>query len=367
MNWMTFFGPSIVSSFFLFVMACSPYIYKEEIGTFKSGVAQASQMLDAHKEFMEKRALTINRADLIDLESPRLIVPSQCAEIIVCMERVAKSTNRGKRCSKKYIDDSNLSTGEKNETLDAYRFLQRLAIKSCGVRTLNGREVEIPTQLPAQQKVLATLSRYASALAGIVNAKDKKALSESASKACASTQKLYSVAVASNSERDDSSEKEDRALSAVCGLVTELGIAILDRRRVKVLKSVVNEADSDVGILASYLKNESRKINSIVLRNELEQLRDSVDGTVGLQGKKKEYLLSVDSAVSQKTKFMDVLNNSPESVFSKLADAHQKLKKAVNDPKNQLEAAIEAMEKFHAAAKDAHEAIKAISDDDSKQ
>ena len=64
---------------------------------------------------------------------------------------------------------------------------------------------------------------------------------------------------------------------------------------------------------------------------------------------------------------MVVLKNNPEWVFLSMAEAHKKLKEAVNDPKTQLDAAIASIEKFHGIAKEAHEAFKALSKDDAEK
>lgn len=366
---------SLLFSFVIIMTACSPYVYKEEVGKFQSGVEQASKMLDSQKEFLSKRGLEINRSDLLEGGSPRLIVSEGCAEAVICLEAIAYSTKRGKTCTNQFVKRDTADSTAEVSSGDAYKTVYKAAIAACGVNAKGGLKVEIPAQLAAQRKVLASLSNYATALAGIVDAEDKKALSDSVSKACSSTQQLYFTAYSvefgdkkiseeEKAKQNEKLEKEGKAITAVCGLVTEIGTAILDRQRLKVLSRVVNEGDSKVRLLATYLAGESRKVNSIVLRNELERLNNSVEATVGLQGKDKEYLTSIDSAVSQKNKFMGALRNNSEGVFLSMAEAHKKLKEAVNDPKTQLEAAIESIEKFHKAAKDAHEAIEALSDDE---
>lgn len=366
---------SLLFIFFIIMTACSPYVYKEEVGKFQSGVEQASKMLDSQKEFLSKRGLEINRSDLLDKGSPRLIVSEGCADAVICLEAIAYSTRFGKTCPNKIVKRDTADSTAEVSSGDAYKAVHKAAIAACGVSAKGGLKVEIPAQLPAQRKVMASLSNYATALASIVDAEEEKALSDSASKACSSTQQLYSTASGvefgdkeiseeEKAKQKEKLEKEGKAITAVCGLITEIGTVILDRERLKVLSRVVNESDSKVRLLATYLACESRKVNSIVLRNELERLNDSVEATVDLQGKDKEYLTSIDSAVSQKNKFMGALRNNSEEVFLSMAEAHKKLKEAVNDPKTQLEVAIESIEKFHKAAKDAHEAIKALSDDE---
>ncbi|MDG4561913.1 MAG: hypothetical protein P9E88_11520 [Candidatus Competibacter sp.] len=357
----------------LSIAACSPYVYKEEVGKFQDGVEQASQLLDSQKEFLSKRSLEISRSDLLDANSPRLVISEGCAEAVTCLEAIAYSTPIGKTCHDQFSASATSDT-----EADEYKTVYKAAISACGINAKGGLAIEIPIQLPAQRKVLASLDSYAKALVGIVDAEDKKALSESASKACSSTQKLYSTAsnIAISSEElseedkkkhDAKLEKEGKAVTAVCGLVTETGTAILDQRRLEVLSRVVKESNTKVELLANYLAEESRKVNSIVLRNELEKLSDSVGATVELQGKDEKYLASVDSAVVEKDKFISVLRNNSEGVFLSMAVAHNKLKEALDDPKRQLEAAIGAIENFYKAAKDAHEAVKALSEDEAEK
>lgn len=364
----------IVRSLFIFpvllMTACSPYIYKEEVGKFQGGVEQATQMINSQKEFLSKRSLVINRSDLISNGSPRLVVSDKCADAIICMEAISYSS---RLASSACVNQFRESNSNKADSEALYKAVYKAAVDSCGINAKGGLKVEISTQLPMQQKVLTVLSSYSNALAGIVDAKDTKTLSESASKACSSMQKLYSTALSvafNDNEKSEEEkvkgserlEKEGKAITAVCGLVTEIGASILDHQRLKVLTRVVNEGDSRVSLLATYLANESRKINSMILRNELELLDDSVGATVELQGKDNEYLASIDSAVSQKNKFMGVLKANPEAVFLSMAEAHKKLKYAVNDPKTQLYTAIESIERFNQVAKEANEAIKALSE-----
>jgi hypothetical protein len=360
--------------FFPFVVTlsgCSPYIYKEEVGKFQDGVVQASKMLDVQKEFLSKRGLEINRSDLLNAGSPRLIVSEGCAKAIICLEAVAYSTSLGEKCSVDYVE-----IGASDNAIDIYKTVHKAAISACDINAMGelGLGLEVPAQLSAQRKVIASLNNYAKALAGIVDAEDKNALSQSASKACSSTQQLYSTASSVEVDSEDLSEeekkiqkdkleKDGKAITAVCGLVTEIGSAILDRRRLEVLHRVVKESNSNIDFLATYLANESRKVSSIVLRSGLERLSDSVGATIELQGKDKEYLVSIDSAVKENDKFKGVLKSSAEGVFLSMGEAHNKLKEALDDPKTQLEAAIKSIEKFHKVAEDAHEAIKAISDD----
>ena len=398
---------SLLFPFVITVTACSPYIYKEEVGKFQDGVAQASKMLDSQKEFLSKRGLEINRSGLLKAKSPRLVVPIECAEAVICLETIAYSTSLRQTCQKPFVSTDTNNAG------DMYKTVYKKAISVCGINAEGKLPIEIPAQLPAQRKVMSSLDNYAKALAGIVDAEDKNALSASASKACSSTQQLYSAAsnikprpksLNGNDEQKqkDKSEKEGKAITAVCGLVTEIGAAILDRRRLKVLSQVVKESNSKVHLLATYLAKESRKVDSIVLRNKLDRLATSVGATVGFECKAKceakakakceakakatkceakakakceaeaeatkceaedkEYLASIDSAVTEKDKFMSALKNNAEKVFLSMAEAHNKLKEALDDPKTQLETAIESIEKFHKVAKDAHEAIKALSD-----
>lgn len=356
----------------LLMTGCSPYIYKEEVSKFQGGVEQASQMLDSQEELLSKSSLEINRSDLIENGSPRLVVPDKCVDAITCIDAVSFSRPLViANCANQFKEPSAI----KIDSEELYKAAYKSALNSCGVNAKSGLKVEISTQLSMQKKVLAALSRYSNALTGIVNANDKKVLSEAASKACSSTQQLYSKASSvefSDKEKSEEEkavvservEKDGKAITAVCGLVTEIGTSILDQQRAKVLTRVVNGADSRVSLLATYLANESRKVNSIVLRNELVLLTDSVEATVELQGKDEEYLKLVDSAVTQKNKFMGILKANPEAVFLSMAEAHKKLKEAVNDPKTQLDTAIESIERFNQFAKEAHEAIKALSEKD---
>jgi hypothetical protein len=356
------------------IAACSPYVYKEEVGKFQSGVEQSSKMLDSQKEFLEKRSLEITRNALIAKGSPRLQVSDKCIEAITCLRAIVFNTRLGKACPHQFIPADTTGRSPEVGNQDPYEIVYKAALDSCFLTEEGkGLKLENPAQLPALTEVVDALRDYASALAGIVDAKDKESLADSASKACSSTQQLFSAATSvefgkskiseeTKTQQKERLDKESNAIASICGLVTQIGTGILDRRRLEVLSRVVSKGDKNVHVLATYLASESRYIYSLVLTNELEVLVDSTGATAGLKGKNKQYWASIDSAISEKNKLVEILKNNPAEVFLNMADAHQKLAEAVNDPKTQLQAAIESLGKFNKAAKDAHAAMKALLD-----
>ena len=160
-------------------------------------------------------------------------------------------------------------------------------------------------------------------------------------------------------------EKDGTAVNSICGLVSQIGMASLDRERVVILAHVVNSADEIVSLMAKYLASEGRKIYATIARNELISLQEVLSKTVGFQNYKesKKYFKSVEASVLQKKHLNDILLNNPENVFLSMAEAHQKLKAGINNPETQLVTAIESLQKFFTSAQAAHEAIKAISED----
>lgn len=352
----------LISLSVMLVSACSPYIYKAEVSKFNSGIEEASKMLSSQEVFLSKKSLEINRGDLLDSGSPRLSISDGCTDAVICMEAASDSPQSGSICAEKIRAPSSLEAKDK----DPYKLAYKAAVESCGIKAKGGIQVENSMHLTMQKKALSALSSYSGSLAGIVGAEDKNALSESALKACSSTKKLYSAVSnvePGNKEKNSKElEVEEKAITTICGLATEIGVTIIDRQRLNILTHVVNEADSQVVLLSKYLAGESRKINSVILRSELELLVNSVTATVGLKGKDNEYLASVDSAILQKNKFVSALKANPEDVFLHMAEAHNTLKLAINDSKTQLDISMDSIERFYQAAKEAHEAVEALSE-----
>lgn len=356
---------------------CSPYIYKQEAAKFDEGVTQAVAMFEAQREFMKNTASNINRADLATGGYPRIVLTERCSEIVVCLNTLAFRASAA--CASTFLNgDKGVTTGASKSSEEAvYTRLLNLAAGSCQVQTATGASIDIPVQAAAQRQVLIVLSDYASALAGIVNAADREALSESATKACGATQQLLvttaglSASVDSaadaaqkkqEAERKARIDAEANAVSTVCGLISQVGIAVLDYQRVKVLTQVVNDADPVVRTLATYLQHESRKISTILVGQSFASLTDTLGDTIGGSATtERAYFAAVDGAVLARGKFVAFLEDSPENVFVRMANAHSSLKDAVNDPKTRLSTAITSLQEFQRSAKQAYDAVKALS------
>ena len=347
---------AVVFLFLFFVIvvlsACSPYVYKEEVGKFQSGVEEAVKMLDSQKEYLVKIQTDTLKNDLKKEGFPELVVPDGCGEAIIKMKNIAR---------KKPVD------------INAYTEARNSALKDCQVETEGGKSVEIKErdQLIAQTQVATSLKNYANALAGIVDANDSEALAQSASNACSSTQGLFSAASTIKPDEDLSDEekaekteklkKEKEAISAVCGLVTTIGTTFLDRKRLKVLKEVVNKSDEKVSLLAVFLADTTRRIDNIIFEENRDNVQDSAKESLDKQG--EEYFSVMESTLKHKETLEGLLKSASGEVFLSMAKAHHKLMEAVNDPKTQLDAAIKSIENFLTAAENAKNAIDALSEE----
>ena len=355
---------------------CSPYVYKQEVGTFQSGVAEASKLLDSQADMLAKRSLDINKDDLREAGFPRLVFTDDCLDAMGCLDLILQGGSRlGKSCAKSVLGPK--AAGADGDA-DLHELVSIKVAAECRLVTSNGIEVEIPGQLRKQKLVLASLERYANALAGLVDAKDREELAAAATKTCASTQTLFTTAASArfgkeNNSADATSKAEDakrieakgKAVGEVCGLVSTVGAALLDQSRLKVLKRAVNEGDQAVQTLAGFLAGEARHVNKVMLRNEREKLQQAQERTVGLRGDR--YFAAVETARAQSQKYVAALKNSPDSVFRKMGTAHVKLKDAVNDPNTQLQSAIDAIQSFYDSAKAAHDAVEALAEKKKKK
>lgn len=373
---------ALIIIFVLSMASCSPYVYKNEVETFQSGVEAASKMLDTQKPILAKYEVDAYKAKLKKARFPRLSLSEECEKAIRCYTHMSFGDSEGKNCADEIVSTDGGDGKAAASSDEIYKKVQKVAVKKCSMlfSTIDGKLVEVKLeaqpQLPSQMRVLTVLRQYAAALAGIVDAGDKKELETSAASACSSTQQIF-LAAANIKPAEDGApeeeikkkagklEKEGKVVSSVCGLITQIGVATLDSARLKILTRVVNEADPIVRLMTSYLAIEERKIYATMARNELVKFQDAISETVGFQGRDKaeEYFKATEASVSQKNLLNGILSNNPESVFLAMAEAHEKLKAAIKDPKTQLTAAIESTQNFLTAAQAARDAVEVVSDD----
>src|SRR5437870_2090788 len=275
------------------LVGCSPYVYKQEVSKFDEGVTQAVAMFDGQREFMRNNASKLKRADLVAKGFPRLELKDTCFDVIGCLEKLA-SQPADARATTLLVNQKSAAGDVRESAGDDYPRLIQYAEQTCQLQTAGGDTVDIPAQAPFQRQVLAALGDYASALAGIVDAADRDALSQSAAKACGSAQALFVTAQGLQPASDSSGDAADKevaqkkaeaerkarsdaqasAVSSVCGLISQVGITFLDQQR-------VNDADPIVQTLAEYMQGESRKILAMMFRASLIALKDTVGDTIG--------------------------------------------------------------------------------------
>jgi hypothetical protein len=356
---------------------CSPYVYKEEVATFNEGVTQAAAMFDTQREFMKTRAASIKRADLIAGNFPRAQLSDECSQVVVCLER--QSPVPRVECTRILADPR---AKPRTSLDDQYARFLHYAEETCQLQFADGKSIAIAPQAIVQRQVLTALSEYASALAGIVNAADREALMQSTTKVCGSAQALFvgakeltlvddgggadeaakQLAAQKEAERKARINAEGTVVNSVCGLVSQGGAAFLDRERLKVLTQVVNDADPIVQTLAAYLQQQSRRMSVMLIRASLNGVEDALVDTIGAtEGTEDQYFSGIANSIAAQEKLTAVLHDTPEGVFARMAVAHRALKDAVNDPATQVKSAIAAIQAFQQSAKQAYDAVKALS------
>lgn len=295
------FGLLVVLSVFL--TGCSPYLYKEQVATFDSGVEEASKAYKERARDMDKIAIS---SKLAITHYPRLTLKIGCDTDTDVCPVVVKDTN---------------------QTLP---YIERV------------RESHFV--------VLKALNSYSEALKEIVNAEDITALKSANEDACNGIGKAIDAA---NLDVD----KGDSALAqGACTVITKFTEIYLDTKRFIVLKHAVNQADPEVEKLSNYLQKKSKTVDTYLKRNVNAAMFDIVNSLPhDFPGDDKEQLKQYNKGLTDALaiyhKNKEVLKTDLAPSFDKLREAHQALVKAVNDPNSQKDAALDTVRDFYKEAK----------------
>jgi len=341
------------------VASCSPYVYKNEVGTFKAGVDAASAFFEHERQAFALTQEAVVRANLLSkTPAERRIVLSR--ECIMLLSGLQKYTY-GNPIPPELVAVIGQDVIDKadREKIDKYTLLLKSVTTKCEAKTRSNLPLTAGPQAEVQSQVLAAVRDYSAALVAIVDATDHDALAKGASKACGSAQKLTETVAATRDPPGTSTSEIGSAANAVCGLVAEIGTAFLDRERFKVLRQAVSEANDNLGIITDWLGANSRKIHVLLIRHQIELLQKRANATVGVTND-EAYLTAIKDVQIQDTAFRTLAEKDPKGIFDSMFEAHDKLKIAVNDPATQLTSVVAAVKTFYGKAKAANEAVDAL-------
>jgi hypothetical protein len=289
--------------------ACSPYVYKKEVGGFTSGVQQLAEgyavgikSTEADRTGLQRETWTTAGAKLTRTAG--------------CTPPVAGTVASNKPC-----------------------VLQELGAAS---------PPPSPIVLQAQkgQPILDALQDYVSALEAVTNAADREALDSAQAELRQAVEGLAT--------------KADLALTTPAGAVTELFGSIvaahLDTRRYQVLRDGVLEAQDPVATLGKALGESLdalRTARANELRPTVDRLIDPLGPTTD-RGIYAERLKRAEAAVAT----IDALNKAdPQKAATDMVAAHEVLAVALRDDTRQIEPVVAAIKAFVAQAKTVREAF----------
>ncbi len=290
--------------------ACSPYVYKTEIGAFASGVGDlTSAYSDGLKELAAARGER-ERWELTRASAP-LALTSGCVP-------------GGAGAS--------------------------MAQTPCVVHEVNKLPaVPSKTELQAAsaRSAAAALKKYADALAAVTNAEDAQTL--------AAAQADFNAAIVGLASDDKSATAE---LGAVADLFSAVTTAVLNQRRYDALKRGVNAAQEPVATLGNAL-GEALDSMRVARASELRDTANLMIIGMGGEVKDDEYMKRLVT-VQERAAALEALRQSdPKQAASDMIKAHAALAAALSDDARQISAVLAAIRDFVDKAKAVREAFGA--------
>jgi hypothetical protein len=362
----------------LFVSACSPYVYKDDIATFSKGVDDTADAFEAlHANALEKyRSLKFDEfADnkdviVVSRDCTKAVVEGQLVKDTSCLAAWAayRAAPEGKKGPKPACNGASESVrGGEYVFYDLAGVGEKEAvICKIGIKTPDGIDTaaidDTEVLLANAPKLLPALKGYAAALVGIADAQDRAALQESIGKAKDQVTKLAT--------RIDSLDGKSSPFVSTIGPVADLVgtalVAFLDQRRYRALANVTANADPIVTEAAMILSNVAMPMTAIALQDAgtvyLESFPDpgrpakDADAWAAAYGKTR----------AARERYLSIFATSPTSVFKAMADAHHALTLALADPSRQYEAVVATISDFADKAKAAQEAFASAKADSAK-
>jgi hypothetical protein len=288
----------------LLLAGCSPYVYKQEIDGFATGVKDLATAYSDGRSYVATR----------DLED----------------------------------QDAKWAQGRAPLTITACEFRDTGApgTVECVLHQV-AQPVPGPSPLGAAVRdtgpIVRALSDYSSALAAVANAADREALIAAQSKFKTAVQGLASEAAG----------KPVASVGPAVDLFNALTAALLDQQRYEILRSGVTAAREPVSVLGTTL---SRTLGGIwmVRANEL---RDSANLEVRNLGAGADYPARLKRARERVAALETLRTKNPATAATDMVAAHDALANALADDSRQVEAVATAVGSFVTQAKTVRDAF----------
>jgi hypothetical protein len=363
----------------LFVAACTPTVYKNDIAAFDRGVDATAAAFDG----LHERALAKYKSDRMkDFAEEEIVigVSDSCTALVTegqltkdtsCLARWAafRAAPEGTRGPRPTCTGASESIRGGEYVFYDLAGLGEREAATCrlGVRNKDGSIDSAPFDdaevlLTNSPKLLPALKAYATALAGIADAADRDALQESVGKAKEQVTRL-------GTRIDDLDGKTSPFVSTIAPVADLVGtvlIAVLEQRRYQALVGVTKGADPVVTKAAMILSNISMPMTAI----ELQEAGRAYLGSLPDPGQppldEDAWALAYAKARSARENYLAIFATSPTSAFKAMAAAHHELTVALADPKRQYESLKTSIEDFTDKAKAAYDAIEKARADEQK-
>lgn len=341
---------------------CSTSPYKNDISTFQTGVnltadsfqKQHDQTLAKYREFafedFASEGVVVSIApECGDVAVKTLVKDGECLASWANYRSLPSREQQNPPTCKGSTEGLALGT----PAIYSFESIRKREAALCKIglmekdRTLDTSKLEAATTLLVESpKLPPALQGYAAALVGIADAADRTALAESVGKA-----KLQIQALGNRiDELDGGKSPYTQVLGPISGLVGSTLTAVLERRRLKALRSVTAAADPLVTQAAIVLSNVSVPMTTLALQDAGMTVDNAIPGPEE-KFTAEQWAQTYIAAAEARDRYLSIYTNNPANAYRAMAKAHSVLTRALADTSKQYEAVMAATMDFVEKAK----------------
>lgn len=318
----------------LLLGACSPYVYKEEIATFGSGVDASVKAFTGMKPSYTAWAIEQRDKRLLRGYANTGVKPSASDACETLRSKYERAFAQG--------------GAPEGDLLSAEDYA------ACSVTPLPKPDPE--RGLPKLEALGEALKAYVAGLQAIANAGDEDALGKAFGQFNTSAQSLVSTV---NAEL----VKNNKAtFDAIGALVYEAGLTYLRQRRFSALKQAINDNHAVVAQAAYLLAEAAFDIYGPTLSDKKAALDRAQNKAVSVTP--ANYIAVWSEIDKARDAYTKALKDSPIYAFARIRTTHAALRDSINDPINrdQFNALYENANALKKAADAALEAVQKDTD-----
>jgi hypothetical protein len=313
--------------------ACSPYVYKEEIATFRNGVKDSLQSFGALQPQYTAWATEQRNRQLLTAFNQTGAVPSTSEGCLQLRQKYELA-----------FTESGAPAGE---------LLSAADYAACTVTPVPRTD---PNKgLPNLQALGGALNAYVAGLEAVTNAGDEAALQDAFGALNTSAKSLLATV------NEELAKRSEPALEAFGSLVYQAGLTYLRQRRFDALKQAVNVNDPVVGRAADLLAEAAFDIYGPTVTDRAQALEAAE--RKALEADAANYVAVWSDIDKARAAYVGAIQDSPVYAFHRIKTTHGALRASLNDPTNREQ--LEALYENAAALKKAAEAaLKVVQQDE---